>query len=112
MQRASLLLGSDRPSEFRSHPFEAIPANPKVDTLLPFGVVGVVVAPTLLVCLLPLRKTFAVVTNAGKAECAVIMCPALMWPVPLLPLEGSVAPESELILPPLRDFFEFSQIAH
>jgi hypothetical protein len=72
----------------------------------------VTVASALFLCLLPLRKALSVVTYAGKAEPAMIMCPAFMWTIPLLPDEGSITPESKLILPILRDFLEFSQIAH
>ena len=70
------------------------------------------IASALFMCLLPLWKAFAVITYAGKAEPAMIMRPAFMWTIPLLPDESSGAPESELILPVLRDFLEFSQIAH
>ena len=67
--------------------------------------VSVPIAPALLVRLLPLRKAFAVITNAGRAEPAMVVRPALVRTVPLLPLEGSITPEFELILPVLRDLF-------
>jgi len=110
--RAPAFFGLNSPSEFCSHAFEASSADPEVNTLLPFAVVSVPIAPALFMCLLPLGKAFAVVTYAGKTEPAVIMSPALVWTIPLLPDEHGVTPESELILPVLRNFLEFSQIAH
>jgi len=109
---ASSFSGFNSPSEFCSHAFEAGSTRPKVDTLLLFAVVSVSIAPAFFVRLLPLRKAFAMVAYASKAEPAVIVCPSLMRTIPLLPHEGSVTPESKLILPVLRDFLEFSQIAH
>jgi hypothetical protein len=58
--------------------------------------------------LFPLGETLAVVTYAGKAEPTVIMRPAFMWAIPLLPNESSITPESELILPVLGDCLKFA----
>jgi hypothetical protein len=66
------------------------------------------ITPALFVGLLPIRKALAVITNACKAEPAMIVGPIFVRTIPLLPNEGNVTPESESILPAFRDFLEFS----
>ena len=100
------------PAEFCPHALEAVPADPKVNTLLPLTVVGMPIAPALFVRLPPFREAFSMVADTGEAKPAVVVCPALMWAFPLLPFKRSISPESKLILPVLRDFFKLSQILH
>jgi hypothetical protein len=83
--------------------FETRSTDPYVNALLAFGVVGVAITSTLLVGLLPLREAVPMVTNACKAEHAVIVGPILAIAIPPLPNERGVTPESCLVLPRLPE---------
>ena len=83
--------GSDRPIHLRLEAFEASPADPEIVTGCNLCVVRVPIATAFLMRLFPLRKTFTVVTHAGEAGPAVVVGPAFVRPVPLLPNEHRVA---------------------
>jgi hypothetical protein len=99
------------PIHLRLEALEAVPAYPEIFTWFKLGVVGVPIATALFMRLLPLGKSFPVITDASEARPTVVVGPAFVWAIPLLPYECRVTKRSESNQP-FVNVLDFSQISH
>jgi hypothetical protein len=93
----------NRPTEFSLSSLETSSTNPQVDALVAFRIIRMSITAAFSMFCFQLRKTFAVVANAGIAQVTMIVVMLFMSALPTRPSKRFITPGNHPILQIIRE---------